>query len=53
MMHGWQSESSDGLKGGLELCFMEWLQRSRNPLLDVVWCNVVAVAVVVVVVVVV
>ena len=31
MMHGWQSESTDGPKGGwsvLELYFLEWLQSS-------------------------
>ena len=25
--HGWQGESTDGLKKWLELCFLEWLQR--------------------------
>ena len=58
MMHGWQSESTDGPKSGwsmLELCFLEWLllqwlQWSPHPqLLDVVWCSAVVVVVVVVV----
>ena len=41
MMHGWQSESTDGTERWLELCFLEWLQRSPQPqLLDVVWCSV-------------
>ena len=56
MMHGWQSESTDGPKSGwsmLELCFLEWLllqwlQWSPHPqLLDVVWCSAVVVVVVV------
>jgi len=50
VMHGWQSESTDGPKRWLELCFLEWLQwlqRSPHPqLLDVVWCNAVVVVVV-------
>ena len=56
MNHGWQSEPTDGLKGGwsmLELCFLEWLQwlqwspgRSPHPqLLDVVWCSAAVVVV--------
>ena len=48
-MHGWQSESTDGPEGGLELCFLEWsqwLQWSPYPqLLDVVWCSVAVVVV--------
>jgi len=38
VMHGWQSESIDGPKGGCE--FLEWLQWSPHPQLqDVVWCS--------------
>ena len=51
MMHGWQSESTDGPKGGwLVLCFLEWLQWlqwSPHPqLLDVMWCSAPVVVVV-------
>ena len=54
MKHGWQSESTDGLKSWLELYFLEWLQwlqwspgRSHRPqLLDVVWCSAAVVVVV-------
>ena len=57
MNHGWQSESTDGLKGGWSCVFLEWLQllqwspgRSPHPqLLDVVWCSAVVVVAVVVV----
>ena len=36
-MHGWQSESIDGPKGG---CDFWWLQWSLHPhLQDVVWCS--------------
>ena len=36
MMHGWQSESTDGPKGGWGYVFLEWLQWSPHPqLLDV------------------
>ena len=52
MMHGWQSESTDGPKGGwsmLEFCFLEWLQWlqwSPHPqVLDVVWCSTAVVVV--------
>ena len=52
MTHEWQSESTDGPKGGWS-CFLEWLQwLQRSPhsqLLDVVWCSAVVVVVVVVV----
>ena len=45
MMHGWQSESTDG-----PTCFLEclqWLQWSPHPqLLDVVWCSAAVVVVV-------
>ena len=50
MNHGWQSESTDGPKGGW-LCFLEWLQFTMvavvtSPqLLDVVWCSAVVVVV--------
>ena len=37
--HGWQSEATDGSKGGWELCFLEWLQWLQPQLLDVVWCS--------------
>ena len=51
--HGWQSESTDGWKGGWS-CFLEWLHwlqwspgRSPHPqLLDVVWCSEAVVVVV-------
>ena len=54
MNHGWQSESTDRLKGGWT-CFLEWLQwlqwspgRSPHPQLpDVAWCSAAAVVVVV------
>jgi len=40
VMHGWQSESSDGQEGGWSCAFLEclqWLQWSPRPqLLDVV-----------------
>ena len=47
MNHGWQSESTDGRKGGWNCVLFEWLQwlqwspgRSHHPqLLDVVWCS--------------
>ena len=38
--HGWQSESTDGPKGGWSCFFLEWL-------LDVVWCCAVVVVAVV------
>ena len=56
MNHGWQSESTDGLKGGWScVSFLQWLQwlqwapgRSPHPqLLDVVWCGAAVVVVVV------
>ena len=51
MMHGWQSESTDGQKGGWScvcLEWLQWLQWSPHPqLLDVVWCSAAAVLVVV------
>ena len=37
-MHGWQSESTDGPKGGWSCVFLEWLQWLQPQLLDVVWC---------------
>ena len=47
MMHGWQSESIDGPKGGWSCVFLElmqWLQWSPHPqLLHVVWCSAVVV----------
>ena len=42
MNHGWQSEFTDGPKGGwsqLEWCFLKWLQWLQPQLLDVVWCS--------------
>ena len=53
--HGWQSESTDGPKGGWSCVFLKWLQwlqwspgRSPHPqLLDVVWCSAAVVVVVV------
>ena len=61
MNRGWQSEATDGPKGGWTCAFLEWLQWlqwSPHPqLLDFVWCSaavlVVAFAVVVAVAVVV
>ena len=54
MMHGWQSESTDGPKGGWSCVFLGWLQwlqwSPRPQLLDVVWCSAVVVVVVVVIV---
>ena len=51
MMHGWQSEPTDGPKGAWSCVFLEWLQwlqRSPHPhLLDVVWCSAAVVVVVV------
>ena len=50
MNHGWQSESTDGPKGGWSCVF--WVAMvavvTSPQLLDVVWCSAVAVAVVVV-----
>ena len=51
--HEWQSESTDGPKGGWSCVFLEWLQWLRcspHPqLLHSVWCGVIlGVAVVVV-----
>lgn len=38
MMHGWQSNTTDGTKGGCD--FLERLQWSPHPQLqDVVWCG--------------
>ena len=58
MTHGWQSESTDGPKGGwMEVCFLEWLGVvffgvvalvavvTSPQLLDVVWCSAVVVVV--------
>ena len=48
--HGWQSESTDGPKGGWScvLEWLQWLQWSPLPqLLDVVWCSAVVAVVVV------
>ena len=54
MTHGWQSESTDGPKGGWSCAFLEWLQWLQGPphsqLLDVVRCSAVVVVLVVVVV---
>ena len=54
MMHGWQSESTDGPKGGWSCVFLSgcdgcsMLQWSPHPqLLDVVWCSAAVVVVVV------
>ena len=54
MMHGWQSESTDGLEGGWSCVFWSGcngcnghLTRPHPQLLDVVWCSAVAVVVVV------
>ena len=53
MMHGWQSESTDGPNGGWSCAFLEWLQwlqwSPHSQLLVVVWCSAVVVVVVVVV----
>jgi len=55
-MHEWQSESTDGPKGGWSCVFLEWLQwlqwlqwPPHPQLLDVVWCSAVVVVAVVVV----
>ena len=40
-MHGWQSEPTDGPKGGWSCVFLERLQWLQPHLLDVVWCGVV------------
>ena len=56
MNHGWQSESTDGLKGGWSCVFgvVAMVAVVTLPqLLDVVWCSAVAVVVGVVAVVVV
>ena len=46
MNHGWQSECTDGPKGGWNCVFSPG--RSPHPqLLDVVWCSAAVVAVVV------
>ena len=49
MNHGWQSESTDGPKGGwscLSSERLQWLQWSPRPqLLDVAWCSAVVVVV--------
>ena len=55
MNRGWQSESTEGLKGGWSCVFLQWLQwlqwsPGRSPhtqLLDVVWCSAAVVVVVV------
>ena len=43
MMLGWQSESTDGPKGGRSCVFLgclQWLQWSPHPqMLDFVWCS--------------
>ena len=55
MNHGWQSESTDGPKGGWSCVFfgmVAMVQWSPLPqLLDVAWCGAVVVAVVAVIVV--
>ena len=47
MNHGWQSESTDGPKGGWSCVFLEWLQwlqwSPHRELLDLVWCSAVVV----------
>ena len=54
MMHGWQSESTDGPKGGWSCAFWSGCNgcsgHLTHKLLDVVWCSAVVVVVVVVVV---
>ena len=48
MMHGWQSESTDGPKGGWNyfLEWLQWLQWSPHPqLLDVAWRSALVVVV--------
>ena len=50
VMHGWQSEFTDGPLRWLELCFLEWLSGCSDhltKLLDVVLCSAVKVIVVV------
>jgi len=42
--HGWQSESTDGPKGGWSCVF--WSGCNGCSLLDVVWCSAVVVVVV-------
>ena len=44
MMHGWQSDSTDGrTERWLELHFLKWLPWSTHPQLpNVVWCGVVS-----------
>ena len=52
MTHGWQSESTDGPKGGWSYVF--WVAMvavvTSPQLLDVVWCSAVVIVVVAVVV---
>ena len=36
MMHGWQSESTDGPKGCWSGVFLDWLQWLQPQLLDVI-----------------
>ena len=47
VMDGWQSESTDGPKGGWSCAFLGWLQwlqwSHHSQLLDVVWCSAVIV----------
>ena len=41
MMHGWQSESTDGPKGGWSCAFWSGCSGHLPQLLNVVWCGVV------------
>jgi len=52
-MHGWQSESTDGLKGSWSCVFWSGCNGcgGHPQQLDVVWCSAAVVAVVIVVVV--
>ena len=48
MNHGWQSESTDGLKGVVFFEMVAMVAVVTSPqLLDVVWCSAAVVAVVV------
>ena len=49
MNHGWQSESTDGPKGGWSCVFGVVAVVTSPQLLDVVWCSAIVVVVVIVV----
>jgi len=48
VMHGWQSESTDGPKGGWSCAVWNGCNGFSGRLLDVVWCSAVVVVVAVV-----